>query len=51
MNLHLVIDFGLFIAAISFVLSLRAKGNASKNLRVRMNPRFIIDKNSFSYLH
>ena len=30
MNYHLLIDIGLIIAAISFVLILRAKGNAAK---------------------
>ena len=30
MNLHLLIDIGLIISALSFVLILRAKGNAAK---------------------
>ena len=30
MNYHLLIDIGLIFAAISFVLILRAKGNAAK---------------------
>ena len=31
MNLHLLIDIGLIIAVLSFVLILRARGNAEKN--------------------
>ena len=31
MNLHLLIDIGLIISALSFVLILRAKGNAAKS--------------------
>ena len=30
MNYHLLIDLGIVIAGISFVLILRAKGNSSK---------------------
>ena len=30
MNLHFLIDIGLIIAALSFIIILRAKGNASK---------------------
>ena len=30
MNLHLLIDIGIIIFALSFVLILRAKGNAAK---------------------
>jgi len=33
MNLHLLLDIGLIIVALSFVLILRAKGNAAKNLK------------------
>ena len=33
MNLHFLIDIGLIIAALSFVLILRARGNASKNAK------------------
>jgi len=33
MNLHFLIDIVLIIAAISFVLILRARGNGAKNLK------------------
>jgi len=33
MNLHLLLDIGLIIIFLSFVLILRAKGNAAKNLK------------------
>ena len=33
MNLHLLIDIGLVIAALSLVLILRAKGNSAKKLK------------------
>ena len=33
MNLHFLIDIGLIIAALCFVLVLRAKGNAAKKLK------------------
>ena len=33
MNLHLLLDIGLIIVTLSFILILRAKGNAAKNLK------------------
>ncbi len=33
MNFHFLIDMGLVIAALSFVLILRAKGNSARNLK------------------
>ena len=33
MNFHLLIDIGLIIAVLSFVLILRARGNAAKKLK------------------
>ena len=43
MNLHLLIDIGLIIAALSFVLILRARGNVAKK-KTRMNQKFINEK-------